>query len=144
MSSVTKAEKHLIPICERNMSEETKQEKCFIRVDQQKCQQVTNGDKRVIRVGSRKSKLAMIQTNFVIDQLKNVYQVENYQFEVIAMSTIGDKILDKPLAKIGEKSLFTRELEDSLLNYEVDFIVHSLKDLPTSLPTGCCISTILE
>lgn len=60
------------------------------------------------------------------------------------MSTFGDKILDKPLPKIGEKSLFTRELEDALLNDGVDFVVHSLKDLPTTLPTGLTIGAVLE
>jgi hydroxymethylbilane synthase len=60
------------------------------------------------------------------------------------MSTTGDHILDKPLSEIGSKALFTKELEESLLANEIDFIVHSLKDLPTSLPSGCCIGAILK
>lgn len=60
------------------------------------------------------------------------------------MSTLGDQILDKPLPKIGEKSLFTKELETALENGSVDFVVHSLKDMPTSLPDGLAIGAILE
>ncbi|KDR12599.1 Porphobilinogen deaminase [Zootermopsis nevadensis] len=60
------------------------------------------------------------------------------------MSTIGDKILDKPLPKIGEKSLFTKELEIALEQQDVDFVIHSLKDLPTTLPDGMCIGAILK
>ncbi|XP_020713548.1 uncharacterized protein LOC101448549 isoform X2 [Ceratitis capitata] len=60
------------------------------------------------------------------------------------MSTIGDRVLNISLPKIGEKSLFTRDLEDALRNGGVDFVVHSLKDLPTALPTGMAIGAVLE
>lgn len=60
------------------------------------------------------------------------------------MTTIGDRVLNISLPKIGEKSLFTRDLEDALRNCGVDFVVHSLKDLPTSLPTGMAIGAVLE
>nr|CAI5819534.1 unnamed protein product [Callosobruchus analis] len=59
------------------------------------------------------------------------------------MSTLGDKILDIPLPKIGEKSLFTKELETALANGTIDFVVHSLKDLPTTLPDGMVIGAVL-
>lgn len=59
------------------------------------------------------------------------------------MTTMGDQILDKPLPKIGEKSLFTKELETALSVGSVDFLVHSLKDLPTSLPEGMAIGAVL-
>lgn len=112
-----------------------------------------------IRVGSRKSQLALIQTQHVIDKLKDFYsnnpdrleaiQQEHYskwnnEFEIISMRTTGDVILNKPLPQIGTKSLFTRELEVALLENEVSFVVHSLKDLPTTLPDGCCIGAILK
>lgn len=100
--------------------------------------------KKTIKIASRDSKLAMIQTQFVIDELYRVYGHDEYVFEVIQMKTTGDHILDKPLSQIGSKSLFTKELEEALLNAEVDFIVHSLKDLPTTLPAGCCIGGILK
>lgn len=60
------------------------------------------------------------------------------------MNTKGDKILDKSLPKIGEKSLFTEELEIALENGRVDFVVHSLKDLPTTLPAGMALGAILK
>lgn len=60
------------------------------------------------------------------------------------MNTTGDKILDKALPKIGEKSLFTKELEIALETQAVDFVVHSLKDLPTELPTGLALGAILK
>jgi hydroxymethylbilane synthase len=62
----------------------------------------------------------------------------------VKMSTLGDQILDKPLPKIGEKSLFTKELEIALEQQDVDFVVHSLKDLPTTLPDGMCIGAVLK
>jgi len=65
-------------------------------------------------------------------------------FEIVEMSTVGDNVLDKALSKIGEKSLFTKELEVALEKCEVDFVVHSMKDLPTSLPPGMVIGAVLE
>ncbi|KAF7390894.1 hypothetical protein HZH66_009374 [Vespula vulgaris] len=96
----------------------------------------------VIRVGSRKSELALIQTRYVIDSLKNIYPKK--EFEIVTMNTKGDKILDKSLPKIGEKSLFTEELELALETGRVDFLVHSLKDLPTILPQGMVLGAILK
>lgn len=67
-----------------------------------------------------------------------------YIFISDTMTTIGDRVLNISLPKIGEKSLFTRDLEDALRNGGVDFVVHSLKDLPTALPTGMAIGAVLE
>ncbi|ELK25704.1 Porphobilinogen deaminase [Myotis davidii] len=89
---------------------------------------------RVIRVGTRKSQLARIQTDRVVAMLKTLNP--GLQFEIIAISTTGDKILDTALSKIGEKGLFTQELEHALEKNEVDQVIHSLKDLPTVLPPG--------
>ncbi|KAB0406106.1 hypothetical protein E2I00_019227 [Balaenoptera physalus] len=91
---------------------------------------------RVIRVGTRKSQLARIQTDSVVATLKTLYP--GLQFE------IRDKILDTALSKIGEKSLFTKELEHALERNEVDLVVHSLKDLPTVLPPGFTIGAICK
>jgi porphobilinogen deaminase len=99
-------------------------------------------DRRVIRVGSRQSCLAMIQTNYVISELRLIYP--DHKFDIETMDTIGDKNLDKALPEIGDKGLFTQELESALLDHKVDFIVHSLKDLPTSLPPNCSIGAILQ
>ncbi|CAH0393404.1 unnamed protein product [Bemisia tabaci] len=97
-------------------------------------------ESEVIKVGSRKSKLAMIQTNFVINRLKELHPHLN--FEIESMDTIGDKELHKSLPKIGEKSLFTAELEIALKEKRVDFAVHSLKDLPTTLPEGLVLGAV--
>ncbi|XP_072557098.1 porphobilinogen deaminase isoform X2 [Paramormyrops kingsleyae] len=97
---------------------------------------------RIIRIGTRKSQLARIQTDSVADRLRKLYP--DVHLEVVAMSTTGDKILDTALSKIGEKSLFTKELEYALEKNEVDLVVHSLKDLPTVLPLGFTIGAVLE
>uniref|UniRef100_A0A8C8YPF7 Porphobilinogen deaminase n=1 Tax=Prolemur simus TaxID=1328070 RepID=A0A8C8YPF7_PROSS len=86
--------------------------------------------------------LARIQTDTVVAMLKALYP--GLQFEIIAMSTTGDKILDTALSKIGEKSLFTKELEHALERNEVDLVVHSLKDLPTVLPPAFTIGAICK
>ncbi|CAG5105298.1 Oidioi.mRNA.OKI2018_I69.chr1.g2002.t1.cds [Oikopleura dioica] len=92
--------------------------------------------------GSRKSELAMLQTNFV----KALLQKANPELEIDieGIVTKGDKVLDVALSKIGEKSLFTKELEIALQEGKVQFLVHSLKDMPTTLPEGMVLSTILE
>ncbi|XP_026859413.2 porphobilinogen deaminase-like isoform X2 [Electrophorus electricus] len=97
---------------------------------------------RVIRIGTRKSQLARIQTDSVADRLREFYH--DVHLEIVAMSTTGDKILDTALSKIGEKSLFTKELENALERNEVDLVVHSLKDLPTGLPVGFTIGAVLK
>ncbi|XP_078023463.1 porphobilinogen deaminase-like isoform X2 [Epinephelus lanceolatus] len=97
---------------------------------------------RVIRIGTRKSQLARIQTDSVADKLKELYP--EIQVEIVGMTTTGDKILDTALSKIGEKSLFTKELENALERNEVDLVVHSLKDLPTTLPSGFTIGAVLK
>ncbi|KAJ3653331.1 hypothetical protein Zmor_012588 [Zophobas morio] len=99
------------------------------------------GENEKIRVGSRKSELALIQTRHVISLLKKIHPEKD--FEIVTMSTLGDKVLDIPLPKIGEKSLFTKELEAALTTGCVDFVVHSLKDLPTMLPPGMAIGAVL-
>lgn len=86
--------------------------------------------------------MALIQTNLVIEKLKTLYPKDN--FDIVSMHTIGDRVIDRPLPKIGEKSLFTKELETALTSGEVDLVVHSLKDLPTTLPEGLAIGAILE
>uniref|UniRef100_A0A8D0G9M0 Porphobilinogen deaminase n=1 Tax=Sphenodon punctatus TaxID=8508 RepID=A0A8D0G9M0_SPHPU len=98
--------------------------------------------KQIIRVGTRKSQLARIQTDSVVQLLRERYP--GFRFETVGMSTTGDKILDTALSKIGEKSLFTKELENALERNEVDLVVHSLKDLPTSLPPGFTIGAVCK
>jgi len=97
---------------------------------------------RLIRIGSRKSQLALVQTYWIQEQLQKHYP--NYEFQIETMSTQGDNILDVALAKIGDKGLFTKELEVAMLQNRIDFAVHSLKDLPTNLPEGLMLGCITE
>ncbi|KAJ1989012.1 porphobilinogen deaminase [Dimargaris cristalligena] len=95
-----------------------------------------------IPIGSRKSALALVQTYHVRDCLQT--RNPHTTFPLVTMSTQGDKVLDVALSKIGEKALFTKELEVALEAGEVDLVVHSLKDLPTTLPPGMEIGAMLE
>ncbi|MEM1308585.1 MAG: hydroxymethylbilane synthase [Cyanobacteria bacterium P01_D01_bin.71] len=97
---------------------------------------------RTIRIGSRKSQLALVQTYWVRDELQA--QFPELTFEVMTMDTQGDKVLDVSLSKIGDKGLFTQELEDGMLQGHIDFAVHSLKDLPTRLPAGLTLGCITK
>ncbi|MGI0488733.1 hydroxymethylbilane synthase [Pantanalinema rosaneae CENA516] len=97
---------------------------------------------RTIRIGSRKSQLALVQTEWVQAELQKAFP--DRTFEVHTMSTQGDKILDVALAKIGDKGLFTKELEVGMINGDIDFAVHSLKDLPTRLPEGLVLGCVTE
>lgn len=91
-----------------------------------------------VYIGTRDSSLAMWQAEWVRAQLLLAYP--NQEFKLIPVKTKGDKILDVPLAKIGDKGLFTKELELALLSREIDLAVHSLKDLPTVLPGGLTLA----
>lgn len=95
-----------------------------------------------LKIASRRSKLAMVQTLWVKDQLEK--NIPNLEVSVEAMATQGDKILDVALAKIGDKGLFTKELEAQMLVGQADIAVHSLKDLPTNLPTGLKLGCITK
>lgn len=98
--------------------------------------------KKIIKVGSRESALAMWQTEFVIDCLKE--KTSAYDFAIVPIKTKGDKILDVSLAKVGDKGLFTKELEIAMLAGEIDFAVHSMKDVPTQIVEGLIIGAVLK
>ncbi|NMA67900.1 MAG: hydroxymethylbilane synthase [Desulfitobacterium sp.] len=95
-----------------------------------------------IRIGTRESQLALWQAQWVKSRLEEFYP--HKKFVLVPMKTKGDKILDVPLAKIGDKGLFTKELEHGLLRDEIDCAVHSCKDLPTTLPEGLEIGAFCE
>ncbi|AGK55104.1 MAG: hemC [Bacillus sp. (in: firmicutes)] len=95
---------------------------------------------RKIIVGSRRSKLALTQTNWVIDQLKKLGG--SFEFEVKEIVTKGDRILDVTLSKVGGKGLFVKEIEQAMLDKEIDMAVHSMKDMPAVLPEGLVIGSI--
>ncbi|GAW30423.1 hydroxymethylbilane synthase [Carboxydocella sp. JDF658] len=95
---------------------------------------------KTVRVGTRDSALAMWQTEWVVTQLRKLYP--DLGLEIVPMKTQGDKILDVALAKIGDKGLFTKELEVAMLAGKIDMAVHSMKDLPTRLPDGLALGAI--
>ncbi|MFB2836733.1 hydroxymethylbilane synthase [Floridanema evergladense] len=103
---------------------------------------VVSSPPRIIRIASRKSQLALVQTEWVQAELQKHFP--DRTFEVHTMSTQGDKILDVALAKIGDKGLFTKELEQGMIEKKTDFAVHSLKDLPTRLPEGLILGCVTE
>lgn len=95
-----------------------------------------------IKIGTRKSKLALAQTNMVVNEIKKYFPSIN--IEVVHFTTKGDKVLNKPLINIGGKGVFVTEIEDALLNKEIDLAVHSAKDLPLKLQDNLTISSVLK
>ncbi|MCC7276866.1 MAG: hydroxymethylbilane synthase, partial [Chromatiaceae bacterium] len=95
-----------------------------------------------IRIATRKSPLALWQAEHVAAALRHAHP--GLQVEILGMSTRGDKILDAPLAKIGGKGLFVKELEQGLMDGSADIAVHSTKDVPVELPEGLFLPVILE
>jgi hydroxymethylbilane synthase len=98
--------------------------------------------KKNIRIGTRGSQLALYQAKKVKATLESAFPELQVELEII--KTKGDKILDVALSKIGDKGLFTKEIENALLDGSVDIAVHSLKDLPTTLPEGLKLGAVLE
>lgn len=95
----------------------------------------------MIRIGSRKSKLALIQTELVKTQILKYFP--NEKIEIVHVVTHGDKVLDKPLGEIGGKGVFTKEIEEKLLDKTIDIAVHSAKDVPMELADGLCLGAVL-
>jgi hydroxymethylbilane synthase len=100
------------------------------------------GERTKIIIGSRKSQLALVQSEYVKSLLEKAYP--HLTFELLTMQTKGDIVLDVALSKIGDKGLFTEELENDMREGKIDFAVHSLKDLPTELPEGLTLAAITE
>jgi hydroxymethylbilane synthase len=98
--------------------------------------------KRLLRIATRKSPLALWQAEHVKARLQQAH--DGLEVELVTMSTQGDKILDTPLAKIGGKGLFVKELEQGMLEGRADIAAHSIKDVPMDFPEGLYLSTILE
>jgi hydroxymethylbilane synthase len=97
-------------------------------------------NKKLIRIATRESLLALWQAEYVATALKNAHP--GVEVELVKMKSKGDKILDTPLAKIGGKGLFVKELEDGMLNGDADIAVHSMKDVPMELPEGLHLPVI--
>ena len=95
-----------------------------------------------IKIGTRGSQLALFQANWVKDQLLRTRP--DLKVTLVKIKTTGDKIQDVPLAKIGGKGLFVKEIEESLLDKRIDLAVHSIKDVPTEFPQGLHLSVITK
>ncbi|MCL5057938.1 MAG: hydroxymethylbilane synthase [Actinobacteria bacterium] len=95
---------------------------------------------REIRIGTRESRLAMWQAGWVADRIKEISP--GCAVRLVGIKTKGDNILDAALSKIGDKGLFTRELEHAMIRGEIDLAVHSMKDLPTQIPEGLVIGAV--
>jgi hydroxymethylbilane synthase len=98
-----------------------------------------------LRIGTRGSNLALAQANQVKEALINVHSnlLSENDIEIVPIITTGDKITDRSLADIGGKGLFTKEIEEALLNGSIDLAVHSMKDMPAQLPEGLCFAALL-
>ena len=97
---------------------------------------------KTLKIATRQSPLALWQANYVKDRLQQLYP--DLIVELVPMVTKGDVILDSPLAKIGGKGLFVKELENALLNKEADIAVHSMKDVPMQFPEGLGLAVICK
>ncbi|MFC1830070.1 hydroxymethylbilane synthase [Thermodesulfobacteriota bacterium] len=97
---------------------------------------------RTIKIGTRGSKLALWQANWVKSSLETARPT--LVVELVPIKTKGDKILDVPLAKVGGKGLFVKEIEDALIKGEIDIAVHSMKDMPSEIPAGLSIGAICK
>jgi hydroxymethylbilane synthase len=97
----------------------------------------------VLRIGTRGSPLAIVQARMVRERLAAIHGFPPEQIELEIIRTSGDMIRDRPLAEVGGKGLFTKEIEDALLAGTIDLAVHSAKDVPTELPEGLGIAAVL-
>lgn len=98
---------------------------------------------RPLRIGTRGSALALAQAHETRDRLAAAHGLPAEAFEIVVIKTTGDRVLDRPLREIGGKGLFTREIEDALLDRRIDIAVHSMKDMPVLQPDGLIIDCYL-
>ncbi len=98
---------------------------------------------KTIRIGTRGSPLALAQAHEVRRRLMAAHGLPEEAIEISIIKVIGDQILDRPLAEVGGKGLFTKEIEDALLNGDIDLAVHSMKDMQTVLPGGLAVGAVL-
>jgi len=96
-----------------------------------------------LKIGTRGSPLALAQAHETRERLMAVHGVDESCFEIVVISTTGDRVLDRPLKELGGKGLFTREIEEALLGGSIDIAVHSMKDMPTEQPGGLVLDCFL-
>jgi hydroxymethylbilane synthase len=97
----------------------------------------------MIRIGTRGSRLALAQAHETRDRLVAAHGLKPEDIEIVVIETTGDRVQDRPLSEIGGKGLFTKEIEEALLEGRIELAVHSMKDMPTVLPEGLEISCLL-
>jgi hydroxymethylbilane synthase len=105
---------------------------------------VTQSSGPILRLGTRGSPLALTQARMVRQALAVAHGLEPEQIDITVIRTSGDRIQDRPLAEVGGKGLFTKEIEEALIADTIDFAVHSSKDMPTVLPDGLVLSAFME
>lgn len=105
---------------------------------------VTSNDSAPLRIGTRGSPLAMVQAKTVQARLAAALGRPVETIEIIVIQTSGDTIQDRPLSEVGGKGLFTKEIEEALLDGRIHLAVHSAKDMPTALPPGLVLTACLE
>ena len=103
---------------------------------------INSTENNTIKIGTRESKLALLQTDMVVDELSKSFPDLNV--EIIHITTGGDKVQDRPIADLGTRGVFVKELEEALFDKRVDLVVHSLKDLPTDMPQGLTLAAVLQ
>jgi hydroxymethylbilane synthase len=96
-----------------------------------------------LNIGTRGSPLALAQAHETRDRLSRAFDLPQEAFNIVVIKTTGDRIIDRPLKEIGGKGLFTREIEEAMLNGEIDIAVHSMKDMPVEQPGGLVLDTYL-
>lgn len=101
------------------------------------------GPDRPVRIGTRGSPLALAQAHETRDRLRAAHGLPETAFEIVVIKTTGDKVLDRPLSEIGGKGLFTKEIEEALLDGSIHLAVHSMKDMPTEQPEGLALTAYL-
>ncbi|MFQ5622458.1 MAG: hydroxymethylbilane synthase [Paracoccaceae bacterium] len=97
-----------------------------------------------LRIGTRGSPLALAQANEVRDRLSDAHDLPAGAFEIVVIKTTGDRVQDRPLGEIGGKGLFTKEIEEALLDGSIDIAVHSMKDMPVDQPDGLVLGCFLR
>ena len=99
--------------------------------------------KSPLRIGTRGSPLALAQAYETRERLSIAFGLSRDSFEIVVIKTTGDKVLNRPLKEIGGKGLFTKEIEEALLQESIDIAVHSMKDMPVQQPDGLILDTFL-
>lgn len=96
-----------------------------------------------LRIGTRGSPLALAQAYETRNRLADAFRLDHDAFEIVIIKTTGDRILDRPLKEVGGKGLFTKEIEEALLEGSIDIAVHSMKDMPVAQPDGLTLDCFL-